>query len=142
MFYCLSLTYFTLHDVPQVHPGCCQWQDFLLLWLGQMQIYFNLWSLLSDLGIWVLRAAEHNVVSQDSSLTFMLSGGGSQGGARRGGRCQEMRSYSSLEGLALGYIQHLNYFIFLLKNYTIALFKTKVIWPIFNFLNCGKVHIT
>ena len=29
---CLSLTYFTQHNALQVHPCCCKWQDFVLLY--------------------------------------------------------------------------------------------------------------
>ena len=35
---CLSLTYFILYNAFKVHPHCCKWQDFLLLWLNNKNI--------------------------------------------------------------------------------------------------------
>ena len=33
-FVFLCLTYFTKHNIFQVHPCCCKWQNFLLFWLS------------------------------------------------------------------------------------------------------------
>ena len=33
-FVFLYLTYFTKHNIFQVHPCCCKWQNFLLFWLS------------------------------------------------------------------------------------------------------------
>ena len=37
MSFCL--TYFTKHNTLQIHPCCCKWQRFILLWLSNIPSY-------------------------------------------------------------------------------------------------------
>ena len=63
---CLSLTYFTKHDILQVNPCCCRWRNFIILWRSGKRIYkFYIFFLCSSvnghLGYFQILAIVNNV---------------------------------------------------------------------------------